>query len=161
PSCGVPAHEMVGSDARHPGVRRRLEEGRAQRPRVHPPLGGPGGISMTPPMPRALLAAAALASLAFPTTSAAQPRVRVVVLNLEPASPELKATAGVLTGVLLDELTRVPHVSALGSSEIATLIGLERQRTLLGCEAEGSECLAEMGNALGAKYVVRGMVGAL
>jgi hypothetical protein len=104
-----------------------------------------------------MLAALALAA---PLSAEAQGRVRVVVMDLEPASPELKSAAGVLTGVVLDELGRAPHIAALGSSEIAALLGLERQRALLGCDA-GSDCLAEMGNALGAKYVLRGTVGAL
>lgn len=102
---------------------------------------------------------AALA-LAAPLPAAAQARVRVVVMDLEPSTPELKSAAGVLTGVVLDELGRQPQIAALGSSEIAAMIGMERQRALLGCEG-GSDCLAEMGNALGAKYVLRGTVGAL
>jgi len=111
---------------------------------------------VVPPL-RTLLAALALAA---PLQAAAQARVRVVVMDLEPATPELKSAAGALTGVVLDELGRQPQIAALGSSEIAAMIGLERQRALLGCEG-GTDCLAEMGNALGAKYVLRGTVGAL
>jgi hypothetical protein len=106
---------------------------------------------------RTLLAALAVAA---PLPAAAQGRVRVVVMEVEPSAPELKSAAHVLTGVVLDELGRQPQVAALGSSEIAAMLGLERQRALLGCEA-GSDCLAEMGNALGARYVLRGTVGAL
>lgn len=111
---------------------------------------------MTPPLWTLLYALA----LAAPLPATAQARVRVVVMDLEPSTPELKSAAGVLTGVVLDELGRQPQIAAMGSSEIAAMIGLERQRALLGCEG-GTDCLAEMGNALGAKYVLRGTVGAL
>jgi hypothetical protein len=104
----------------------------------------------------ALALAAPLAAPAAPDT-----RVRVVVMDLDPSTPDLKSAAGVLTGVVLDELGRSSAVAAMGSSEIATLIGLERQKTLLGCDVNGSECLTEIGNALGAKYVLRGTIGAL
>jgi len=114
---------------------------------------------VTPPL-RTLLAASALAAFAAPLQASAQARVRVVVMDVEPTTPELKSAAGALTGVVLDELGRQPQVAALGSSEIAAMLGLERQRALLGCEG-GTDCLAEMGNAMGAKYVLRGTVGAL
>jgi hypothetical protein len=36
------------------------------------------------------------------------------------------------------------------AAELATLLGLERQKQLLGCSADTQSCLAELGNALGA-----------
>lgn len=50
-------------------------------------------------------------------------------------------------------------VEVLTSSEIAALLGLERQRQLLGCTDEQGSCLAEMANALGTDGLVRGSLG--
>lgn len=50
-------------------------------------------------------------------------------------------------------------VEVLTSSQIANLLGLERQRQLLGCTDEQSSCLAEMANALGADGLVHGSLG--
>lgn len=41
-------------------------------------------------------------------------------------------------------------------SAVATLVGLERQRQLLGCSEEDSSCLAELAGALGVEGVVVG-----
>ncbi len=41
-------------------------------------------------------------------------------------------------------------------AEVAALLGLERQRQLLGCGDDPSSCLAELGGALGAEGVVLG-----
>jgi hypothetical protein len=57
-------------------------------------------------------------------------------------------------------------VSRLASSElrvttsrdIAQLLGLERQRQLLGCDAQSSQCLAELAGALGVDVVVSGNI---
>lgn len=43
--------------------------------------------------------------------------------------------------------------------ELAALIGLERQRQLLGCADSDSSCLAELSNALGVDAVVTGSLG--
>ncbi len=48
-----------------------------------------------------------------------------------------------------------PGISVVTSKDIAAVIGLERQRQLLGCNAEGS-CLAELASALGADVLIVG-----
>ena len=45
--------------------------------------------------------------------------------------------------------------------EIAALLGMERQRELLGCSAESASCLAELAGALGVDGVVTGSLGKL
>ncbi len=44
-------------------------------------------------------------------------------------------------------------------SEIGALLGLERQKQLLGCSDEASSCLAELGGALGVDGVISGTAG--
>jgi hypothetical protein len=49
-------------------------------------------------------------------------------------------------------------ISVITADEIGTLLGVERQRQLLGCADGASECLAELSNALGADATARGTV---
>jgi hypothetical protein len=53
---------------------------------------------------------------------------------------------------------RVAGFTVVTQREIAAILGLERQRLLLGCEADGS-CVAELASALGAAGVLTGTVG--
>lgn len=51
-------------------------------------------------------------------------------------------------------------VRVITSREIGSLLGLQRQRDLLGCN-EGASCIAELGNALGADGILLGDVARL
>jgi hypothetical protein len=48
------------------------------------------------------------------------------------------------------------RVRVLTPKDMITMLGIERQRELLGCADTGSSCLAELGNALGANGVLSG-----
>ena len=65
--------------------------------------------------------------------------------------------AGFLTEQLGLELNR-RGAEVVTSKEIASLIGYERQKQLLSCDAEADSCVAELGNALGADALVVGDV---
>lgn len=45
------------------------------------------------------------------------------------------------------------------ATQMAAMIGLERQRQLLGCETADSSCLAELGAALGVDGIITGTLG--
>jgi hypothetical protein len=47
------------------------------------------------------------------------------------------------------------------SKQIATVLGMERQRQLLGCSEDAAACLTELANALGADAILSGEVGKL
>jgi len=49
-----------------------------------------------------------------------------------------------------------PDVRVTTQRDIEQLLGLERQRQLLGCDASGTQCLAELAGALGVDVVVSG-----
>ena len=53
---------------------------------------------------------------------------------------------------------RTNGLTVVTSREIAAIIGMERQKQLLGCD-EGNSCLAELANALGADAIVLGDLG--
>ncbi|MDP1828923.1 MAG: hypothetical protein Q8L48_37020 [Archangium sp.] len=44
----------------------------------------------------------------------------------------------------------------LSTKDVQTLLGLERQKQLLGCSETSSSCIAELGGALGARFVLSG-----
>lgn len=54
----------------------------------------------------------------------------------------------------LAEALRNERFKVVTSAEIATLLSIERQKQLLGCADEGSACLTELANALGADATV-------
>jgi hypothetical protein len=54
---------------------------------------------------------------------------------------------------------RAPGLQVITARELNTLLGLERQRTLLGCDASSGACVAELAAALGAAAVAVGEVG--
>lgn len=89
---------------------------------------------------------------------AAAEKPRVAVLEVVASDPSMAKRAAELEELALTELTRPGRLDVIGRSDVATLLGLERQKALLGCGDDGS-CIAEIGAALGAPYLVTGRVG--
>ena len=75
--------------------------------------------------------------------------------NVVNASPEL---AAFWTDHFAQQLSS-DEVKVITSAEIASLLGLEREKTLLGCSELATNCAAELANALGVDGLVRGSVG--
>ncbi len=96
-----------------------------------------------------LLCAAVLAATAE--------RERLVVLEVTPGDEGTKRAARMVEEQLLTELGRAGRFEVTGQSELSAVLGIERQRQLLGC-AESS-CFAEIGGALGARWLVMGSLG--
>lgn len=94
------------------------------------------GVSATPPPPK-------------PTTA-------VLELDAPGTSSELARTLGLLVPT---EVRRWARGEVKSADEIATLLGLERQRQLLGCSDDATECMAEIAGALGAAEVVVSRLG--
>jgi hypothetical protein len=61
-----------------------------------------------------------------------------------------KAVAGV-SSLIASEAARHP-IKVVGGSDLVALLGLDRQKQLLGCTE--TSCLAELGGALGARYLL-------
>lgn len=91
----------------------------------------------------ALTLAAVLAQPAVPVLAA--PGLTTTGLDPSVAGPLTNHLARALTG------TRV-----ITAADIGALVGLERQKELLGCTDGASACMAELGNALGAEGVLLG-----
>lgn len=89
---------------------------------------------------------------------AATPATRIAVLDLAARGVDPR-TAEALSLLLPTEVRRrVPGAVVTSGSELAQLLGIERQKQLLGCN-EDSSCVMELVNALGTGELVRGTVG--
>lgn len=86
-------------------------------------------------------------------------RHKVVVADLQAQSGVAPETAALVTDQLVSQLGKVTELQVISSRDVTALLGLERQRQLLGCTESG--CLAELAGALGADDVVSGSVGRL
>jgi hypothetical protein len=107
----------------------------------------------------ALAAPAAASSTAPPAAGREAPRTRILVLDL--AGETLgKEEAGVLRDSLVAELSKRKGIEVLSSEDVRRVLDVEAQRQATGCEGE-SDCLAEIGAALGADRVLYGTVGRL
>ena len=100
----------------------------------------------------------ALLSLALVVSGAAE-KPRLVVLDLQ-ASKNLDASlAGPLTDAVTAEVQRRGFFDVLSSRDIQTMLGVERQKQLLGCEQNA--CYAELIGGLGARFVLNGTLARL
>lgn len=63
-----------------------------------------------------------------------------------------------LTQVLSAEIKRVEGASVIGKDDIAAMLELEADKAALGC-SDSTECLAEIGGALGVERIIVGHVG--
>ena len=98
---------------------------------------------------------ALLALLGAVPAAAADQRPRLALLDLvaNGASRELASAAG---GVVASELDRLGVFKIITSEAIRDMLAFEKQRQMLGCADSG--CIAELGGALGADYLVAGKV---
>lgn len=86
---------------------------------------------------------------------------RVVVLDFTASNDKLKRAASSVAEQMLTELSRAKTVEVLGTSDVTALLGMERQRQLLGCTENSSSCLAEITAAMGAPWLVMGNLAQL
>ena len=111
---------------------------------------------------KALVPALLLLGLPGAAPAAAAPadaarRQKVAVLELR-AIGVAKGDADLLSEVAATEASRFASLEVIGQSEVAALLGLERQKQLLGCKEDWA-CMAEIGGALGADLVLIGTIG--
>lgn len=98
---------------------------------------------------------ASAVALALTAASAATP-IKLAAPGLTLVGMDEKA--GVFFVDYLAQQFRTQGVSVTTQSQIAAVIGLERQKQLLGCGESSSECLAELAGALGVDGVLSGSI---
>ena len=107
---------------------------------------------------RRLLSVCFALAVAFTTPAGAATKQKIAVFALVPVGAD-PTTAHVLTDALVGALATEPTFDILSKDDMQTLLNVEQQKQLLGCEQ--SSCLLELGGALGAALVVTGSVGKL
>lgn len=106
-----------------------------------------------------LLALLAAAPSASDSSIPELTRPRLIVLDLTTAGGVEAEVAQVLTETLTAGASALPSFQVMSSQELRALMGIERQKQMLGCTE--NECIAELGGAMGARFVMTGSVARL
>src|SRR5258706_9658461 len=102
------------------------------------------------------LARVGIALFALTAAPALAGKPRVVVLNVATSEPSMAQLGVTVSEMILTEMGRSGRVEAIGQSDIAAVLGLEKQKELLGCGEASSSCLAQFSAALGAPVITSG-----
>lgn len=84
---------------------------------------------------------------------------KLIVTDLKAGSEVTPEVASAMTEAVVIAAARPDFYQVVSSQEVQALIGVERQRQLLGCSDDS--CMSEIGSALGARYLLRGSIGKL
>lgn len=91
--------------------------------------------------------------------ASAEPKSKLVVLELQGAGGLDATTVSAFTDTLTTEVAAAGHFDVVSSNDVRTLLGVERQRQLMGCGE--SSCYTELAGALGSRYVMSGTLAKL
>ncbi len=105
---------------------------------------------------RALVLLALLLPALTARAAEQKPKLAILDFTANGASKELASAAG---GVAASELDRLGVFKVMTADAIRNMLAFEKQRQMLGCSDTG--CIAELGGALGADYLVAGKVSRL
>ena len=112
-----------------------------------------GGVAPSEPRPEGAKVQAA------PLKEGEKPRLLVSDLTPQGAEPE---QAAALTDAVVQTLTERGLFQVLSRKDLQTVLGTERQRQLLGaCDTNPSSCATDLGDVLGARYVLTGALSKL
>lgn len=97
-----------------------------------------------------------VALLLAASPAASTQRTRIVVMDLQPSGVPAELAAAVAAQISL-ELETLGVFKAMTTRDIKEMAALEESRQIAGCQAD-TACLAEIGGALGANYMITGSV---
>lgn len=83
-------------------------------------------------------------------------KVAVMTVRVSEKIPEEMGPS--LTTALSEELDKTGAFDSLSTEDVKNMLGFEKFKSLVGCETENTSCLAEIGGALGAHFLVVGSV---
>ncbi len=92
-----------------------------------------------------------VAVLACSTALGAPPKPKIAVMEVKAGQGLDEKQAAALTSILAADAAR-GGMDVISQADITAMLSFQRQRQMLGCTDEG--CLAEIGGALGAAWVV-------
>lgn len=84
---------------------------------------------------------------------------KLAVLDLVPGAGVEANVTGPVTEAVVSELTSRGYFQVISQNDIRTMLGVERQKQLMGCNETG--CIAELSDALGARFVLSGTLARL
>ncbi|MDX2014974.1 MAG: hypothetical protein SFW67_32560 [Myxococcaceae bacterium] len=87
------------------------------------------------------------------------PKPKLVVLSID-ANVDPATRAG-FDDAIAATVAKTGAFDVVSSREVQVLLGIERQKQLLGCSNDSSSCLAELSGALGARFVLSGALAPL
>lgn len=82
----------------------------------------------------------------------------VAVLDVNVTVPNETLDGQAFTEMVVNSLEGTGLFTVMSARDIATLLGIERQKQLIGCD-EDSTCMAEIANAMGSEFVISASVG--
>jgi TolB-like protein len=86
---------------------------------------------------------------------------RLVVLDLQRVGAATDAEATLLTDAVVEWVSKAGVFQVVSQRDIQTLLGVERQKQLVGCGEDATNCMAELSGALNARFVLSGQVNRL
>jgi MYXO-CTERM domain-containing protein len=95
---------------------------------------------------------------AAPAAEAPKSLPSLAALDVVVTVPNEKLDATAFTELLTTAVDQSKLYRVISSRDISTMLGLERQRQLLGC-TDDTSCLTEIADALGTDFVIQGTVG--
>jgi TolB-like protein len=94
-----------------------------------------------------------VALAAAPVAPATPEKPKIAVMDTQAGGVEAHVAAA-LTEAITQEVAARGYFRVISSKEIQTLLGFERQKQVAGCSSETTSCLAELADAMGARYVL-------
>jgi hypothetical protein len=94
-----------------------------------------------------------------PTPPRTPPKPSVAILDVDVTVQGENLDKGALSELLTASFDGTGRFRVTGSKDVATVLGFERQKQLLGCGEESSSCMGEIAAALGADYLALATVG--
>lgn len=109
----------------------------------------------------AVLAISPLASAQSEDAARRRPndRIKIAIAGVRLVNVEEK-TGALFTDFLAQQMAAEPRVSVTTPTEMAAVLGFERQRQMLGC-ADDDQCLAELAGGMGVHGLIAGSIGRL
>src|SRR5688572_9688705 len=100
-------------------------------------------------------------ALALSLSAAPAAPLKVLVLDLR-ADGAPDAVARLVRDEVTVSLGRDKRLDVLSSEDLRRAVAVQGEQAALGCDtAKADSCLAEIGQALGARYIVHGSIGVL
>lgn len=112
----------------------------------------PAGRGPTVSLSLALFLALSVQAVPEPT------KAGLIVLDLAAGGGVDAVVAQSLSEAVAVEASKAGYFQVTAQKEVNTLIGIERQKQLMGCSEGATSCLTELAGALGARFVLSGSV---